>query len=212
MLKVNTYSSKGTKTTPTTLPRDMEAEINLILLAQAIRVYENRRHSRRSNVKGRSDVVASKKKIWAQKGSGRARHGAVSAPLFVGGGKAFGPKGARRILEMPKAMRNKALKVAISKKVNEGKLIVVSGAGSLRKTKEGQNLINKISKAEKLGGKKFTFFLAKENKDSLRAIRNLENAKAVSFGTMNAHQIYFGGVVVFDKDALKAEREDGGKK
>ena len=111
--------------------------INKILLTQAIRVYTARRHPGLSKVKTRGEVIASTRKIYRQKGTGQARHGAISAPIFVGGGVAHGPKGVKRQLSLPKKMRRKALSIALSVKAKEGNLLVVEGISKLKKNKRG---------------------------------------------------------------------------
>src|SRR3990167_4620035 len=97
MPKADTYSSKGTKQEGVNLPKALFGEKqNDKLLAQAIHVYRDRQHLGNSKVKTRGEVTATTRKWYRQKGTGRARHGAVSAPLFVGGGVAHGPKGINR--------------------------------------------------------------------------------------------------------------------
>lgn len=204
MLKINTYTAKGGKLTPTTLPKEMEAVVNLSLLAQVMRVYEDRQHKSGGRAKTRSEVNATTKKIWKQKGTGRARHGAKSAPIFVGGGKAHGPRGINRVLNINQNMKNKALQMVISKKVKEGNVVAVKGLETLKKTKETQLLINNIARSEKVEGNvKYSFFISDKNKDSVRFVRNLSNVNVYPFSSMNAHQVYFGGLVVIDTDAIE---------
>lgn len=133
MIKLNVYSQNGTKKTSINMPKDLIEKENRTLLAQAIRVYESGKHPGLSKVKTRGEVRASKRKIYRQKGTGQARHGAKSAPIFVGGGKAHGPKGVKRVLSLPRKMRQKALKIALSMKAGEKRLVVIDGVGSLKK-------------------------------------------------------------------------------
>src|SRR3990167_6881084 len=102
MIKLNVYSPKATKKEAIPLLKSLEAKVNMKLLAQAIRVYEDRSHPGLSQVKTRGEVKISTRKIYKQKGTGYARHGAKSAPIFVGGGIAHGPKGIKRKLALPK--------------------------------------------------------------------------------------------------------------
>ena len=203
MSKVSSYSSKGVKGQSVSLPKNFSERQNPLLLAQAIRVYESEKHSGLSRTKTRAEVAISKAKIWRQKGTGRARHGARSAPIFVGGGTAHGPKGIKRRLTLPKKMRKKALSIALSQKANLGKLVVVSGLSSLKKTKEAANLLNKITKYEKYKeGVKFTLGLTNESNQAGLAFRNLKNVSIVRFSDLNAYSVYFGGIIVIDKEAL----------
>lgn len=208
MTKLNVYSAKGVKKSSVSLPKRFSQPVNKILLAQAIRVYEDRRHPGLSKTKTRSEITASTRKIWRQKGTGKARHGARSAPIFVGGGIAHGPKGVKRELALPKKMRQKALSVALSLKAKEGKILLVDGISSLKKTKEAATLLKKIVQSEKevSDNSRFTFVLSGKNSEAKLALRNLKNVEAVQFGKLNTYQVYFGGVLVIDRDGLKTRR------
>ena len=201
MTKLDVFSAKGVKKQAVNLPKDFIEKENPALLAQAIRVYEGRRHPGISKIKTRGEVVASKRKIYRQKGTGRARHGALSAPIFVGGGKAHGPKGVKRKLELPKKMRRKAVSVALGQKVKNGDLLVVDGLSSLKKTKEAQKLVDKILTSRKKRDK-ISFVLSEKNFSAVRAIRNIPNVEAISFHNLNAYQVFHGGVLLLDKEIL----------
>lgn len=201
MTKLDVFSVKGVKKEAVNMPKDFIEKENPALLAQAIRVYEGRQHPGLSKIKTRGEVVASKRKIYRQKGTGRARHGALSAPIFVGGGKAHGPKGVKRKLELPKKMRRKAVSVALGQKVKNGDLLVVDGLSSLKKTKEVQKLVNKILTNRKKKDR-VSFLLSEKSFSAVRAIRNLPNAEAISFHNLNAYQVFHGGVLILDKEIL----------
>lgn len=201
MTKLDVFSVKGVKKEAVNMPEDFIEKENPALLAQAIRVYEGRQHPGLSKIKTRGEVVASKRKIYRQKGTGRARHGALSAPIFVGGGKAHGPKGVKRKLELPKKMRRKAVSVALGQKVKNGDLLVVDGLSSLKKTKEVQKLVNKILTNRKKKDR-VSFLLSEKSFSAVRAIRNLPNAEAISFHNLNAYQVFHGGVLILDKEIL----------
>lgn len=212
-MKVNTYSLQGKKLEATTLPKEMVADSNLFLLAQAVRVFENRQHQGLSKVKTRGVMTMSTKKIYAQKGTGGARHGAKSAPIFVGGGIAHGPTGNKRTLEMPQKMRVKALQVALGLSANEGALVVVEGLSKLAKTKEAQKLIDAIRKGTGKGeDTKTTFVLADKNLGSVRYLRNLKAAEYLPYRNINAHTIVKGGTVLLDSEALEEQMPAKDKK
>ncbi len=204
MTKVNTYTLQGKKLEGTTLPTAILAETNLALLAQAVRVFENRQHQGLSKVKTRGVMTISTRKIYKQKGTGGARHGAKSAPIFVGGGIAHGPTGNKRTLEMPQKMRAKALSVALGLSAREGTLIMVEGLSKLSKTKEAQKLIDAIHK-ERGAAKttKTTFVLAEKNLGTVRYLRNLRNVEFLPYRNLNAYNIVKGGTVLFDNEALE---------
>src|SRR5258708_19285930 len=92
MLKVDRYSTKGIKGTAVTLPKEWEVKLVPKLLAQAIRVYDDRSHVGFAKTQGRGEVNRTTKKLYKQKGRGGARHGARSPPIFFRGGFTHHPK------------------------------------------------------------------------------------------------------------------------
>ncbi len=198
-MKVLTYSATGRKLTATTLPRGFSEKANPTLLAQALRVYEDRARPGEAKAKTRGEVSRTTRKWYRQKGTGRARHGARSAPIFVGGGKAHGPTGTNRTLVLPKKVRERALKVALGLKSKEKQLIVVSGLAEIKKTKEANQLIKKISG----GAKHLTLALSGKTKTVTRAFRNLAQVRVVRYQDLNVRDVFYGGLLVIDKEALK---------
>ena len=202
MSKANVYSAKGVKLPSINLPKEYSGKESLLLLAQAIRVYEAKKHPGLAKVKTRGEVSLTTRKWYRQKGTGRARHGAQSAPIFVGGGIAHGPKGVKRGLSLPKKMRQKALYVALSIKAKNGELVAVSGLDTLKKTKEANKLIDTLLTKEKKERNKITFVLTQESKKATLALRNIKEVKVVDYQNLNAYQVYFGGFLVLDKTAF----------
>ena len=205
MAKASFYSAKGVKKPTISLPKIFSEKENEALLAQAMRVYEAKLHSGLAKVKTRGEVKASKRKIWRQKGTGKARHGARSAPIFVGGGKAHGPTGLKRQLTLPRKMRQKALNVALSMKAKAGLIVVVDDISSWKKTSQAQNFINEVVSKEKetKDGQRATFVLADNNLSAKLVLRNIPNVEVISFKNINAHHVFFGGKLIFDKEVLK---------
>ncbi len=197
MLKVNSFSIKGAKLALFTLPKEMESKPNMALLAQAVHVYRARAHTGLRDTKTRSEINRTTKKWYKQKGTGGARHGARSAPIFVGGGIAHGPHPLKRELTLPQALRQEALKVALTLKVKEGKILVVTGLSNVKKTKEAQELVNKIVKE---GSRRVTFVVIDGKKGVSRAFKNLKNSNTIPFRNLNAYEVFLGGTIVMDKD------------
>src|SRR3990172_4724030 len=113
--------------------------------------------------------------MYRQKGTGRARHGAKSAPIFVGGGVAHGPKGIKRELSLPKKMVQKALHVSLALKAKDKKIVVVTGLKTLQKTKEAKKLINKLQLVEGKPDKKIMIALSQANSGQRRFFKNIGN-------------------------------------
>jgi len=101
------------------------AEVNVPLIHQVIKAQLAGRRQGTHKTKTRSEVNATTKKVYKQKGTGNARHGAQTAPIFVGGGTAFGPKPRSYVQRTPKKMMVGALRSALSERLQEKRLIVV---------------------------------------------------------------------------------------
>jgi large subunit ribosomal protein L4 len=100
-------------------------EVNEGLLYEVLKAQLASKRVGSANTKTRSEVAGSTKKLYKQKGTGRARHGAIRAPNFVGGGQQHGPKPRDYSYRPPAKMRIGALKSALSLKLKEGRLKVV---------------------------------------------------------------------------------------
>ncbi len=101
---------------------------NSAILSQALRVYTSNSHQKTHKVLTRGEVNGSTRKIYRQKGTGNARHGAKYAPIFVGGGIAHGPTGVRpENMVLPKAMRRRALAAAMQVKLADKAISGLTG-------------------------------------------------------------------------------------
>lgn len=103
-------------------------EVRKDILARMVNYQLAKRRAGTHKSKGRSEIKATAKKVYAQKGTGQARHGNRAAPQFRGGGKAFGPVVRDHSHDLPKKVRKLALKTALSAKAGEGKLVVLDAA------------------------------------------------------------------------------------
>lgn len=168
----------------------MKAKINESLIKQAIRVFEDRTHAGLNKVKTRSEVNRTKKKLYKQKGTGGARHGARSAPIFVGGGKAHGPKGVKRELKMPLKMKKKALSVALASKFNKKEAQFVEGLEKVKKTTNAAKIIKKL----KLNGKVLIVLSKTSN-----FFKNIKDVKALNFKDLNAYEVMKHKNILVDK-------------
>ena len=137
-LKISVYSTAGKVLESMTLPKEVfDAKINNNLMTQAVRVYMANQRRGTVKTKTRGEVKISTRKIYRQKGTGRARHGAKSAPIFVGGGVAFGPRQRDYSLKLNQKSRKAALFSALSSKLKDGEIKIVTGLEKLEpKTKK----------------------------------------------------------------------------
>lgn len=205
-MKIQKFTSKGTKMEDVTLPKEMEAKINLPLLAQAVYIYEDRAHIGLRKTKTRSEINRTSKKVYKQKGTGGARHGSRRANVYVGGGVALGPRPVKRILTLPDEFKVKARLMAFTLKAKEKEMVFVSGISKIAKTKEAGDLLAAISKST--GLKRFTFVLSDKAKEMAKNIKNLKNAKYTFYKDVNAFDIYRGGMIIVDEEVFTKELKE----
>ena len=103
------------------------ASRNHDLIHQALVTVDRKRQQHSGQTKTRAQIALTGAKVYRQKGLARARHGAQSAPIFVGGSKAHGPKRQPPRVSMPKKMRRKAVRSALGGQVAAGRTVIVDG-------------------------------------------------------------------------------------
>ncbi|OGM09433.1 50S ribosomal protein L4 [Candidatus Woesebacteria bacterium RBG_13_34_9] len=202
-MNVNVYSSKGIYKGVKTLPKYMVVDKSINLLTQAIRVYQDRKHFGFAKAKTRGEVNISTRKIYRQKGTGFARHGAKSAPIFIGGGVAHGPTGVKRKLILARKMRRGALAMAFSLKAKNKEVFIIDGISSFRKTKEASLLINKIIEKEKLHSKaKIIICLSERNRNLVNFFRNIKNVDVEFYRNLNAEKVISTQILLIDSECF----------
>ncbi len=182
------------------LPADIfEVEVNVGLMHQAyVRQMANARLGTHK-AKTRGEVNRTKAKWYRQKGTGRARHGARSAPIFVGGGKAHGPRPRDYSQQMPRKMRREALRSALSALAADDQIVVVDTL-SLEsfKTKAMQESLNKL-----VGEHSALVLVAERNEAVERSVRNLPNAQTLRASYLNIRDLLSHDRVIIPQDALE---------
>lgn len=183
-----------------TLPGEMfAAKINPTLMAQVLRVYAFSQRQGHASTKTRGEVSGTTKKVYSQKGTGRARHGAKKAPIFVGGGITFGPRPRGFNLEIPKKMRRRALFSALTSLHQASKVMVFDATGATGKTKEMTNFL----KGAGLTGKKITFVTTGETPMVSRAGGNLEGVSIIRAENLHTYAVLNSNALVFVKDSIE---------
>jgi large subunit ribosomal protein L4 len=169
------------------------------VLYEAVRSYlTNQRQGTRST-KGRSEVRASGRKPWRQKGLGRARSGSAASPIWVGGGVAHGPKPYAYRWRLPRKSRRLALKAALSMKARQGDLKIVESLGvSEPKTK----LVMELMKLLGVADRKCLFVLPAKVDDMVRGTNNIQGVRTAVAKDVNAYDVLDADVVVIDKEAV----------
>jgi large subunit ribosomal protein L4 len=151
----------------------------------------------------RSEVSRTGKKLYSQKGTGNARHGDRAAPIYVGGGAAFGPKPRDYSYTLPKKVRKLGLAMAVSSRVAEGKVLAVDGFELDGKTKS----FVAWAKSHGMDGSE-RVFLVTDDANAIRAAKNLPWVTAVKAAGLNTYDILRHQQLVADKGVLEALHAD----
>lgn len=150
--------------------------------------------------KTRGEVSGSTRKIYRQKGTGRARHGSRKAPLFRGGGITFGPKPRDYGQDTPKRVRRLALRSALSAKAADGKVVIVEPLQlETPKTKAVAELLNRLPVAGKT-------LIVTPAADAIlaRSAANLRGIKVAAAGNLSLHDLIDADYLVFTRPAVDA--------
>lgn len=182
------------------------AKINKVLIAQAVRVYRANQRLGTVSTKTRGEVEGSTRKIYRQKGTGRARHGSIRAPIFVHGGIVFGPKPRDYSLYLPQKMKRTALFSSLSDKFNNGKVKILQGIEKIEpKTKKFISAIDKLGLNNK--NKKILLITSSEIENLKRAARNIEGVSITSANRLNTYDILNHQHILFMKEAIEQLRK-----
>ena len=149
------------------------AEVNEALLYEAVRQYQAGQRAGTHSTKVRSEVAGSGKKLWKQKGTGRARVGSVRSPVWRHGGTVFGPRPRDYSYKLPRKMLLGALRSALSAKVRDGELKVVQSFDMAdHKTKNAMHALAALDAGRTV--------LVVDNSDSRNLLLGLRNLKGVT--------------------------------
>ncbi len=198
-MKVPVLNMKGEEVDTIELPADIfGASVNVGLMHQAyVRQMANARLGTH-RTKTRGEVLLSTRKIYRQKGTGRARHGSRKAPIFVGGGVAHGPKTRDYTLHMPRKMRQAALRSALTAKAQEGDIVVVDALDLEQpKTRQMVSVLTNL-----VGDATALVLLDSRNQNVERSTSNISAAKALRVNYLNLRDLLTFDKVVMPLAAL----------
>jgi len=181
----------------------MKLKFNHKLVKYVIDWQLNHQKPRTAKTKQRNEIRGSTKKIYAQKGTGQARHASKKAPLFVGGGQAHGPKGAvYKVKKINKKVRKLALAQTLAKKNTDKQLHILSDVKKeVKKTKEFNKFLlnNKLSNALIVSDKN-------SEKNFLRSAKNIKNIKVINEEGANIYDMLkFTNVIITSSSMKKIE-------
>ncbi len=199
-MKAKVYQQDGTIKGEIELPEEVfGAEVNSVLVHQVVTQYLANQRQGTAKTKGRSEVSGGGKKPWRQKGTGRARAGSNTSPLWVRGGKAFGPDPRDYSTPIPKKMRKKALISALSSRAKDNKIIIVDRiACEQPKTKS----ILAMLKALAVEGKKNLILIGKDDGNVYLSSRNIKDITVLPVEQLCAYEVVKNENIIFGSEDL----------
>ena len=185
MATVDVLDIQGNKVSEVELSDSIfDVPIKKSVLHQVVIAQLAKRRAGTATVKNRSDIVGSTRKLYRQKGTGRARRGDIKSPLLRGGGVVFGPHPRSYEKKIPKKVRKLAIKMALSSKLKDSELMLLDQFElSKIKTKDFVNTINTINALNAL------IVIPAENVNLERSARNVPKIKVLRVDGLNVYDI-----------------------
>jgi len=199
MTIIDVLDNTGEKISQVDLPESIfNIPIKTEVLHEVVKMQLAGKRSGTASVKHRSDVEGSRRKLFKQKGTGRARRGDIKSPLLRGGGSVFGPDPRSYAYSVPKKVRRLALKMALSSKLKENKLLLINEFGLKQiKTKQLLHVLNALKVANGL--------IITDKKDEMleRSSRNVPGIKVLRIQGLNVYDILKYKYLVLLESSIK---------
>ena len=200
-MKIDKLNLDGKKSSIEVLDKIFSAKINNKLVSSVLYKTNANYKGRHAKTKQQNEVRGPTSKIYAQKGTGNARHASRKAPIFVGGGIAHGPKGqlSYKVRKLNKTEKRKSIASLITEKTQNKDLIILGDfKNEIKKTKEMSSILKKFEILNSL------LILDKSSKDKIeRSIRNIPNTKVTDINHFSAFDIIKFKKIVFTESSVK---------
>lgn len=185
MAVVDVQNIKGEKVSEMELSDDVfNVEVKSAVLHDVVKMQLAKRRAGTACVKNRSDVKGSTRKLFRQKGTGRARRGDIKSPLLRGGGVVFGPHPRSYGYDLPKKVRQLALKMALSSKLKSNSLRVLDDM-----TLDSIKTKNFVAVMQALETRKALIVISEENRNLVLSARNIPGVKVLKTEGLNVYDI-----------------------
>ncbi|MCB5230470.1 MAG: 50S ribosomal protein L4 [Candidatus Cloacimonas sp.] len=211
MLEAIKYSATGAKIGTVTLNEEIFNVSSLndsAVLYEVINMYLANQRQGTASTKTRAEVQGTTAKMYRQKGTGNARAGSRRSPIRVGGGVAFGPKPKDWYKSIPKKKKRLALKIALTEKAKEGKIVVIEDLKFEKaSTKQANELLNKLfpEKGRKL------IVIDGSDKNVIKSFTNITGAATDRADSIYAYEVLKSSYVLLTEKALQTIEEVFGK-
>ena len=200
-MKIDKINFDGKKNSIEVLDKIFAGKINKKLVANILYKTNANYKGRKAKTKQKNEIIGSTSKIYAQKGTGNARHASRKAPIFVGGGVAHGPKGQSNYKKrkLNKNEKKSGIVSLISEKHKLKDLVVFSDfKNEIKKTKEMNILLNKFAATNAL------IIIDKLSKEKIyRSTKNIPNVKVTDINHFSAFDIVKFKKIVFTESSIK---------
>ncbi len=200
-MKISTIDIDGKKSSIEVLDKIISSKINKKLVSFVLYKTNTNYKGRKSKTKQKNEIIGSTSKIYAQKGTGGARHASRKAPIFVGGGIAHGPKGESNYKKRKLNKGEKKLSIAslITEKNNMNNLIIFSDfKKEIKKTKEMYKMLKKFEATNSL------IILDQTSKEKIhRSMKNIPNVKITDVNHFSAFDIIKFKKIIFTESSIK---------
>ena len=200
-MKIDKLNLDGKKTSIEVLDRVFSAKVNHKLVSNVLYKTNANYKGRHAKTKQQNEVSGPTSKIYAQKGTGNARHASRKAPIFVGGGVAHGPKGelSYKTRKLNKSEKKQSIASLISEKIKSKNLLIFNDFGSeIKKTKEMSLILKKFEILNSL------IILDKLSKSKIeKSIRNIPNIKVTDINHFSAFDIVKFKKIVLTESSVK---------
>ncbi|MDG5813744.1 50S ribosomal protein L4 [Chitinispirillales bacterium ANBcel5] len=206
-MKAKLYQQNGTLKGEVQLPDAVfAAEVNEHVLHQVIKSYLANQRQGTSKTKTRAEVSGGGRKPWRQKGTGRARAGSNTSPVWVRGGKAFGPETRDYYTVIPRKLKKIALSSALSSRAKDEKVVIVDSIQCQEpKTKTIADLLGALS----VNGKKNLLIVdVEDSKNVYLSGRNIKNLEIKMVSDINAYDVIHSENIIFGNEKLIEKVEE----
>ncbi len=204
MADVRVYTMSGEEVDKTDLPEEMFAmNVSTHVLWEVVRAESLNSRQGTVSTLGRSDVKASGRRPWRQKGTGNARAGSAASPIWRGGGITFGPTPRKWNIRLNRKVKRKALAGILSERLSEGNLRIVRDLISSGKTSEMAELLLN----QNCAGRKTVILVTNGDRLVKRASRNIPRLKATSASSVSIHDLVNSEVVLLSEGAIDLLKE-----
>ena len=200
-MKINIVDINGKKNSIDILDKLIDGKVNKKLVDIVLYKTNANYKGRKAKTKQKNEIIGSTSKIYAQKGTGNARHASRKAPIFVGGGVAHGPKGETKykIRKLNKSEKKLSIASLIAEKNNLKNLLVFNDFNKeIKKTNEMNNILIKFDAKNSL------IILDKNSKEKIeKSIKNIPNVKSTDVNHFSAFDIVKHKKLIFTESAIK---------